>query len=70
MNKGVFKQRLREARKAAGYTLESLAHEFGVARRTTGEWESPKGDVPKEEATVEELAETLGVDFNYLCGID
>lgn len=60
----MFKDRLKEARMAAGMTQAQLAKEVGVAKSTLAGYET--GNSEPDLAKMEKIMEALHVDANYL----
>lgn len=61
-------ERIREARKAAGLSIQELAHRIGVAFTTLQSWEKGKSAAPASKARV--LALELGVSAAYLLCVE
>lgn len=55
---------LRKARQKAGYSIASLAEKVGITKATLGEIENRQAVISLKE--IELIANTLGVDFDYL----
>lgn len=60
--------KLKEIRKAAGFTQQKLADKIGVSRSTVAMWESDSADCGLEMAT--KLASLFDVSVDYLLGRD
>ena len=60
--------RLKELRKAAGYTQDKLAKAISVSRSTVAMWET-SSHAPDYQ-TIAKLAEIFGVSVDYILGID
>jgi len=63
-----FGDRLREARKAKGFTQEALAELIGVAKSTLTGYE--KGNREPDMFKIKKLIDILEVDSDYLLGIE
>lgn len=59
-----FKERLKEARKAKGYTQEMLANAIGIAKSTVTGYE--KGNSEPDMGKIFKIMSILEVDANYL----
>ncbi len=57
-------EKIKDARKAAGYTQEELAGYLGVSRQAITKWESDKG-LPDVE-NIKLISKALGVSIDYL----
>ena len=67
LERAEFVRRLREARKAAGYTQAQLAIESGVELKTYNRWEALNGNYPRGH-NLDRLVQALGVNREYLLG--
>ena len=63
-----FADRLREARKAAGYTQKQVAAQMGLSGQTIQNWEAER-TCPRREM-VEQIADIYGVDPQHLIGLE
>ena len=66
--RGIFAQRLHEARKSKGITGEALAFELDIAPCSVYWWESGR-NLPRTERLIE-IAIALGVSLDWLCGLE
>ena len=62
----MFKDRLKELRKAAGYTQASLSAQVGVSQQAVGKWE--RGKSSPDPDTLAALAKLFGVSTDDLLG--
>ena len=60
-----FGEKVREARKKAGFSQEEFAKEIGVSLRTVTNYETAQV-YPKKREVYYKIAEVLGVDVDYL----
>lgn len=56
---------LREARKKAGMTQETLARRVGVSQKTVSAWERTPGRTPQKLALLREIAKALGLRTDF-----
>ena len=61
---GVFQNRIRELRKAKGWTQDELADKLGCSRSRVGMFETGKRQ--PDPVVLEEIADLFNVDMNYL----
>lgn len=59
-----FGEKLKEARKGAGYSQEELANKLGVSRSAIAKWETDKG-MP-DITNIKAIAQLLNVSIDYL----
>ena len=60
--------KIRELRKASGYTLKQLGGLIGVGESTVSQYENEKRQ--PDNATLIKLASIFGVSVDYLLGVD
>ena len=61
-------ERLRTARRQAGYTQQQVAEALGIGRSTIATWETGQNDV--DSATLRRLAELYGTSTDALLGVE
>lgn len=60
--------KLKELRKATGFTQKSFSKEVGIPLRTLQNWENGESNIKPEKA--KKLADHFGVSVGYLLGYD
>lgn len=62
-----FSHKLRDSRKAKGYTQETMANAIGVQTRRYAHWEQGSYEPPLD--VLARICKALDLDANYLLGI-